>query len=189
MAVVRSRPRRHDEAVAVAHPPAALWRRAAARLVDAAVVFFVLWALVVLRVLWFMGSLSDEVTPEPWGTAFVPTLAFVILFFFYESAYLAYNRGQTAGNELLKVRVVRHRSGNGDELADPGLGRAAVRSLLPSLAWLASPVWLAFGVLFALGTSVPLGGRYGRRRAWHDRLGGTAVVHYDRRADEEGENE
>ena len=161
--------------------PAAVWRRAAARLVDAAVVFFVLWMLVVLRVLWFMGSLSDDVDPEPWGSAFVPTVVFVALFLVYEVVYVAYNRGQTPGKELLKVRVVR-RSDHGEV----GLGRALVRSLLPVGVWLASPVWLALGLLFVPGTSAPL---TQRRAAWHDHLASTAVVHYDRRAEEEGESE
>jgi uncharacterized RDD family membrane protein YckC len=175
-----------DDSVATLHPPAAWWRRAAARLVDAAVVFFVLWMLVVLRVLWFMGSLSDDVAPEPWGHAFVPTVAFVVLFVAYDAAYVAYNRGQTPGKELLKVRVVRRRADEGDELTDPGPVRALARSLLPALVWLASPVWLGFGLLFALGTSGPLSRR---RAAWHDHLAETSVVHYDRRAEEEGENE
>jgi uncharacterized RDD family membrane protein YckC len=163
------------------HPPAALWRRAAARLLDAAVVFFVLWVLVVLRVLWFMGGLAEDVDPEPWGTAFVPTVAFVVLFLAYEVVYLVRNQGQTPGKELLKVRVVRHG-------ADGPIGpaRALVRSLLPVLTWLASPAVLALGLLFAPATSVPWSER---RAAWHDHLSGTAVVHHDRRADEEGEDE
>jgi uncharacterized RDD family membrane protein YckC len=161
--------------------PAALWRRAAARLVDAAVVFFVLWMLVVLRVLWFMGSLSDDVDPEPWGSAFVPTVAFVVLFLVYEVVYVAYNRGQTPGKELLKVRVLRY-----PDNGEVGVGRALVRSLLPVGVWLASPVWLALGLLLVPGTSAPF---TERRAAWHDHLAGTAVVHYDRRAEEEGENE
>jgi uncharacterized RDD family membrane protein YckC len=152
--------------------------------VDAAVVFFVLWTLVVLRVLWFMGSLSDDVHPEPWGRAFVPTVAFVALFLAYEVVYLAYNRGQTPGKELLKVRVVRA-ADHGDH-PDLGLARALIRAPLPVLVWLASPVWLALGLLFVPGTSAPLSHR---RAAWHDHLSGTAVVHYDRRAEEEGESE
>jgi uncharacterized RDD family membrane protein YckC len=192
MVAVHSRLHPLDGAATVGHPPASWWRRTAARLVDAAVVFFVLWTLVVLRVLWFMGPLSDDVTVEPWGHAFVPTVAFIVLFVVYESVYVAYNRGQTPGKELLKVRVVRrrvdegHDGDEGDELTGPGPVRSLVRSLLPALAWLASPVWLGFGVLLALGTSGPLSRR---RAAWHDHLADTAVVHYDRRAEEEGENE
>lgn len=165
-----------------AHPPAELWRRAAARLLDAAVVFFVLWVLVVLRVLWFMGELAEDVAPEPWGTAFVPTVAFVALFLAYEVTYLVRNQGQTPGKELLKVRVVPA----GTEDGHVGPARALLRSLLPVLTWLVSPAVLALGLLFAPATSVP----WSRRRAaWHDHLGGTAVVHYDRQAEEEGENE
>jgi uncharacterized RDD family membrane protein YckC len=174
-----------DEAPAEprAYPPAALWRRAAARLMDAAVVFFVLWVLVVLRLLWFMGSLSDDVDPRPWGRAFVPTVAFVVMFLAYEVVYLVRNQGQTPGKELLKVRVVRAANDAG-ELVTPGPARALVRSLVPVLTWLVSPAALALGLLFAPATSVP----WSRRRAaWHDHLGGTAVVHYDRQAEEENE--
>jgi uncharacterized RDD family membrane protein YckC len=180
-----------DAAEPRVHPPAALWRRASARLLDAAVVFFVLWVLVVLRVLWFMGDLAEDVAPEPWGTAFVPTVAFVALFLAYEVVYLVRNQGQTPGKELMKVRVVRAVP-QGTDRTDPtdgrsiGTGRALVRSLLPVLTWLASPALLALALLFAPATSVP----WSRRRAaWHDHLGGTAVVHYDRQAEEEGENE
>lgn len=164
------------------HPPAALWRRASARLLDAAVVFFVLWVLVVLRVLWFMGGLAEDVAPEPWGTAFVPTVAFVAMFLAYEVVYLVRNQGQTPGKELMKVRVVPRGTDDGPI----GPGRALVRSLLPVLTWLASPALLALALLFAPATSVP----WSRRRAaWHDHLGGTAVVHHDRQAEEEAENE
>lgn len=171
-------PRAADDTTSVGLP-AALWRRAAARLVDAAIVFFVLWALVVLRVFWFMGALSERLDPQPWGRAFVPTVAFVVLHLTYEVVFLTWNKGQTPAKEHFKIRVVRQH-----EPGDPGPARALGRSTLPGVAWLASPVWLALGLLALLGTAAPLSHR---RAAWHDLLAGTSVVHYDRRAEEEDE--
>jgi uncharacterized RDD family membrane protein YckC len=160
--------------------PAVLWRRAAARLLDAAVVFFVLWALVVLRVLWFMGPLAEDVDPQPWGTAFAPTVAFVVLSFAYEVVYLVRNEGRTPGKERLGVRVVR--DGTGGPI---GPARALARTLLPVVIWLASPAVLALGLLLAPATSVPFSRR---RAAWHDHLSGTAVVHDDS-SDDDGDDD
>lgn len=162
-------------------PPAAIWRRAAARAADAAVVFFVLWALSVLQVLWFVGPLSESVAPEPWGRAFVATAIFVGLLLIYEIVYVTWNQGQTPGKERFKVRVVRHADQSG-----VGFRRATVRALLPVLAWLVSPLWLAAALLLTTGSSVPFGRR---RAAWHDLLSGTVAIHYDRAAEEEDQAE
>src|SRR4051794_34346953 len=96
--------------LAAAQPPkpdaAALWRRLAARLADILTVVFVVWAVVVLQVLWFMGQLSRAVHPRPWGTAFVPTMTIVALYAVYEIVFVRYNQGQTPGKDVFKIRVV-----------------------------------------------------------------------------------
>ena len=158
-------------------PPAPLWRRAGARLVDALTVFFLLWLLVVVRILWFMDDLSEAVDPDPWGRAFVATVLFTVLVTAYDVVFTRWDRGQTPGRDLFDVRVVP--AGATDEPVP--LGRAVVRSLVPCLAFLVPPLGAGAVVwLVAAGPAVvdP------RRRALHDLLAGTAVVTYDRDAEE-----
>src|ERR1700736_114131 len=57
-------------------PPAPLWRRPAARLTDVLIVFFLVWAMMILQILWFLRDLSQSIRPGPWGPAFVPTVTF-----------------------------------------------------------------------------------------------------------------
>jgi uncharacterized RDD family membrane protein YckC len=149
-----------------------LARRVAARAIDAATVFFLLWALVVVRVLWFMDFLSDRVDPEPWGRAFVATATFVVFSAVYEVIFLVHNKGQTPGKDIMKVRVVPT-----DGNKHVGAGRAVARWLLPGLAVLVPPFWL--GALAATATGIPALAQR-RRRAVHDLVGGTVVVPYDR---------
>ena len=159
------------------NPSAALWRRVAARAADAATVFFLLWVLVVLQILWFMGEMSDRVDPEPWGRAFPATVAFVVLSAVYEVVFLRFNDGQTPGKDLFNVRVVRRSDGGNLSVA-----RAGRRWLLPGLAALVWPIWAAVLAVLATGLTVPFGAR---RRAVHDRLAGTVVVHFQR--DDDGD--
>ncbi|WP_155060163.1 RDD family protein [Streptomyces blattellae] len=161
-------------------PTGALWRRLLARLVDATAVLAVLWVLVVLQIFWFMGDATRRLDPEPWGSAFVPLVAFVVLSATYEVVFLRFNGGQTPGKDLLDIRVVA-RSADSPELSLP---RALLRWLLPGLLLLAWPLWL--GALAVAGTAVttPLGTR---PRAAHDYLAGTEVVHY-RHADHVGQD-
>ena len=93
-------------------PPASLVRRAAARAIDLATVFFLMWALVVTRVLFFMDRLSDRIHPDPWGRAFVATVTFVVLATVYEIVFLVANKGQTPGKDIMKLRVIRRAEGD-----------------------------------------------------------------------------
>lgn len=162
-------------------PSAALWRRVAARAVDTATVFFLLWVLVVLQILWFMDDLSDRLDPEPWGRAFPATVAFVVLSAAYEVVFLRGNDGQTPGKDLLNVRVVR-RADDGN----PSVARAARRWLLPGLAALVWPIWAAVIAVFATGLTVPFGAA---RRTLHDHLAGTMVVHFERDTEDDDAGE
>ncbi|MGH9187144.1 MAG: RDD family protein [Acidimicrobiales bacterium] len=154
-----------------ARPPAVLWRRAAARAIDAATVFFVLWALVVLRVLWFMGELSERVDLEPWGRRFVATVTFVVFHAVYEVVFLTRNQGQTPGKDIMNIRVVPLDGGD-----DVTAVRAATRWLVPGVGVLVPPVWLGAMVVCASGVTAAAG----RRRAVHDLVAGTMVVPYAR---------
>ena len=150
---------------------APLARRAAARAIDAATVLFTLWALVVLRVFWWMDGLSDRVHPEPWGRAFGATLTFVVLSGVYEVVFLVASKGQTPGKDLMKLRVVPRHGGEAVSWR-----RALGRWVLPGLVLLVPPLWAGAGLAAATGATV-----LGRsRRSLADRLAATAVVPYDR---------
>jgi uncharacterized RDD family membrane protein YckC len=153
-------------------PTAALWRRATARAIDAATVFFMLWALVVSHVFWFMGDLSDRVDPSPWRRAFVATVTYVVMYAAYEVVFLTRSMGQTPGRDVMKVRVVPL-----DGSGQLGAARAAGRWLLPGAALIVPPVWL--GVSIVIGQGV-ITAALPRGRGAHDRLAGTVVVDYDR---------
>jgi uncharacterized RDD family membrane protein YckC len=149
-------------------PPAPLWRRVLARLVDGVTVFFVLWALVVLQVFWFMRDLSVRVDVAPWARALGPLLVYLVLAGAYEVVFLAWNNGQTPGKQLLRVRVVRGSDGRG-----VSAGRAALRWVLPGAALLVWPPLAGLAVVGMTGVSAPLNRQ---RRALHDLLAGSIVV-------------
>jgi uncharacterized RDD family membrane protein YckC len=151
-------------------PLAAVWRRAAARAIDAATVFFLLWALVVLHVLWFMDDASNHVAPRPWGRGFVATVTFVVLAAAYEVLFLTRNQGRTPGKDILKIRV---QPLHGDRPL--GRGQALARWALPGLAIILPPLWV--GALVAVAVGAPIAAS--RRRAVHDLLARTVVVAYD----------
>ena len=155
----------------VDRPPADLWRRALARLLDALTVFFMLWALAVMQILWPVNRLAREVTPEPWGAAFVPTLLFAVSLFAHEAFFVAANRGQTPGMDACGVRVVA--VDGGSLTTRQCIARAAPVAVL----WLVPPLWL--GVLLAAVTVVPALVSP-TRLSTQDRLARTRVVPYDR---------
>ena len=165
-------PDRPDEA----RPRGTLHARASARTIDALSVFFLLVILVVCRVLWFMHDASERFRPEPWGRAFVPALAYVVLSAVYEITFVAV-RGQTPGKEAMNLRVVDERT-----MAPPTVARSALRWSVPGLAFLVPPLPLA--ILAALASGIPALGA--RRRAVHDVMAATAVIRYDANL-EEGE--
>ena len=146
-----------------------LARRFGARLLDAATVFAILFALVVVRVLWFMDTAAGRFDPQPWGRAFAPTVTFVVLHAVYELVFTI-ARGQTPGKDRLDLRVESRADGR-----PPGWRRAVLRFAPLAIAMMVPPVWLGALVVVALG--VGAAGPSGR--AVHDRLAGTVVVDYD----------
>lgn len=155
--------------------PAAVWRRVAARVMDAAAVITAMWTLIVLHVFWFMGSLSARLDPEPWGRSFVPILTFVVMYAAYEGIFLVRSHGQTPGKDIFNVRVVPIHGGDAISA-----GRALRRWAIPGLLALVWPLWIA--VLGLAAMSIPIA--FGARRAIHDLIAGTTVVPY-RRDDED----
>ena len=152
-----------------ARPLGALHRRLVARLLDALTVFAILFALVVVRVFWYMDSLSDSIQPDPWGRGFVATVTFVALFAVYETVFVS-QRGQTPGKDAMKLKVVGH-----DDDQPPNAIRAALRWALPGALCLVHPIWLAALAVTATGATALAPGR----RAVHDLIAGTRVVVYD----------
>jgi uncharacterized RDD family membrane protein YckC len=153
-------------------PLAPLWRRLAARVADSLTVFFVVWALVVTGAFWFVDDLSDTISPEPWGRAFVVTALYSVLAGIYEVIYLRWDRGQTPGKDFFKVRVVR--ADGGGELA---FGQVVARWVLPGAVRVLPPVWLGTAAVLATAITIPFDRR---RRTLHDLVAGTVVVFYDR---------
>lgn len=156
-------------------PNAAIWRRIVAQLLDVATVFFLLFAFVVIRIFWFMDSLSGRFDPQPWGRAFVATLTFIVMYAIYEAIFVSV-RGQTPGMDQMNVRVEVIATA-----APPGPVRSVFRWLLPGLLWLITPLWLAAVLITALWITALAPGR----RAVHDLLTGTRVVVYDTDIEEE----
>ncbi len=152
-------------------PVAPVWRRAAARVLDALTVFFALWALAVMQVLWFFSDLSREVTPDPWGRAFLPTLLFVACLLAYEAFFVHANQGQTPGMDFCRIRVI------GTDGSHPSPARCIARAVPGSLLWVVPPLWLGAALVASTGAPalVLTGGR-----SLQDLAGGTRLVPYDR---------
>jgi len=154
-------------------PSAAAWRRGLARALDALTIFFILWALAVIQVLWFIGDLSREIAPSPWGRAFVPTLLFAGCLLLHEAYFVRKNEGQTPGMDVCGIRVIS----NGDELSWAGcLWRATPTAVL----WMVPPLWVSP----ALVASTGLPALTASGASLQDRLAGTRVVPYDRTAED-----
>lgn len=159
-------------------PPASLSKRAAARLLDALTVFFVLWALAVMQILWPVNQLAREMHPDPWGAAFIPTMVFTLCVFAHEAYFTVANHGQTPGMDACRVRVVTV------DGAPLGARRCIVRSAPVAVLWLVPPLWL--GGLLVAATGLPAFASRSRASV-SDRLAGTRVVPYDRtREDPDG---
>jgi uncharacterized RDD family membrane protein YckC len=161
----------------------AFWRRAAAFVLDALVVFWMQFALTVLGVLWYIDSSTEIVNgetvrhvshrgPQPWGDDFAPLITFIVLAFIYEVAFIA-ARGQTPAKERLKIRVTRVADGK-----NPTIVQAMLRSSVVAVFRLVPGALMLVGNLaaFATGVTAPFNMR---RRALHDYLSGTMVVRYD----------
>ena len=149
--------------------PAALWRRVLARGIDYLAIFWLLFALDVIGVTFWVAKYTDRVTPTPWGSSFVVITTLAGFYAVLEVVYIA-KRGQTPAKELLKIRVVRV-----DRVDPPGWQTALQRWWLPGLAF-ALPWWGALAAFAALGLPATVDPQ---RRTLYDRLSHTVVVPYD----------
>lgn len=149
---------------------AALWRRVLARTLDWFAMFWVLFALQVMGVSFWVRDYTDEITPAPWGNWFMVLTTIAGLYAILEIVYLA-KRGQTPAKELLKIRVAHP----GRDDRSLGWGLALARWVVPGLA-MALPLAIGPVVLAVLGLPAAFDPK--RRTLW-DRLAGTVVVPYD----------
>ena len=141
-----------------ARPPARLWRRALAALVDRLVgaTAFSLSAMWVLLGVWALGGLPRK-GPALFALAFALSALALALHFTYH-VVLVGGTGQTVGGMVAGIAVVRM------DDAPAGYGRAALRCL----------GGIVNGLLFGL-PSLPL--LFSRRsRGFGDLVGGTEVV-------------
>jgi uncharacterized RDD family membrane protein YckC len=150
--------------------PASYWRRVVARLLDALAVFWLLFALVVVGIAFWVAPLTDHVHPSPWRDAFVATLTYAALLVVYEVAFVA-TRGQTPGKDLLKIKVVRIEDGR-----NPTVRQAMQRSLVHAGLSVVPHSWLATLAQFVAGVTAP---RSAARRSLADLASGTQVVYFD----------
>lgn len=149
-----------------------IWRRLTARAFDLTATFFLLLALVVSQILWFMDDISDSIAPEPWGNGFAATVAFLFLHLVYEVSFHTWGGGQTPGKLLTRCKVVTLANG-----ASPGPFRSSLRWLLPGLPFpllFTTIPWLGFMLL--VGTGIPAVFDRRRRRSIHDMLAATIVI-------------
>lgn len=144
-----------------------MWRRLAARLVDAVAVTTWVFALSIAHVFFHLPLWSDDVNPEPWGNWFLLTITLVVVYAAYEIAFIA-KVGATPGKDLMNLQVVDATTGQ-----RPTIGQA-VRRWLPiglvqpiPAAWVGGLFTLLFG---ASGFADP------ERRTIHDRLANTRVI-------------
>lgn len=147
--------------------PASMGRRLLARLIDMIAVATWMFALSVAHILLHLQLWSDRVAPEPWGSWFLATITFLVLYAAYEIAFIS-RTGSTPGKDLLGVQVIDSRTGD-----HPGLRQAFLR-------------WLPYGLihpipwwwLLALLTGLLGGTGFAdtQRRTIPDRLAGTLTV-------------
>ncbi|WP_147793926.1 RDD family protein [Cellulomonas sp. Y8] len=150
-------------------PPAPVGRRVAAYLVDAALTsiaaapLWLAWAPAFAATVRAASDSGAGTVPEPAAPSGVLLAVGAVLLAAWAVAQWVWNgtRGWTVGRRLLGLRLVDVRSGR-----PVGLGRAFVRALIVALGSLACGV----GQLVVLLS--PLFDSSGRRRGWHDRVGG-----------------
>jgi uncharacterized RDD family membrane protein YckC len=150
--------------------PAPYWRRILARMLDALTVFWLLFALVVTGLAFWVQPLAEQLDPGPWHRAFVSTLTYAGLFVLYEVVFLA-ARGQTPGKDVMKIKVIRVRDGE-----RPTIGDACTRSVVHATVAVVPNVWVASVAQFVIGLTAPASPM---RRTLADLAAGTQVVYYD----------
>lgn len=154
-----------DPSAPVAEVP--MGRRLVARLLDVAFVGTWMFALSVAHVLLHLQLWSGTVAPEPWGTWFLATITFAVLYAVYEIVFV-HLTGATPGKDAMNIQVVDAHTG-----ARPTWGQSARRWLLPGMvqpipgAWIGATLTLCWGATGFLDA---------QRRTVHDRISGTRVV-------------
>ncbi len=136
---------------------ASFWRRAAAWLVDEALVKTFLWLTIILLVTFITGGVPQSSSEELDVLALLPRL---ILSVGYD--WVFWSQGWTPGATLLGIRIVR------EDGEPPGATRAAARvggSAISSLALFIGYLWML---------------RSPHRQTWHDIFAGTYVVNAPR---------
>lgn len=144
---------------------AALWRRAAARVVDTTVAFALLFPLQITGLSFWVTRYDERVDPQPWGSWFLVFATTAAIAGILEVVFTT-TSGQTPGKELLGIRI--------DALDDSpvGLRRAAFRWAVMGFAIVMPP--LVAGVLIVADAVPSLFGP--DRRSLADRLAGTRVA-------------
>ncbi|MGY6501400.1 MAG: RDD family protein [Acidimicrobiales bacterium] len=142
-------------------------RRLAARLIDLAFVGTWMFALSVAHIFLHLQLWSGSVNPEPWGTWFLATITFAVLYAAYEIVFV-HKAGATPGKDFMNIRVVDADTG---EL--PTWGQSARRWLLPGMVQPIPGPWIGAVLTLCWGAT---GFLDDQRRTVHDRISGTRVV-------------
>ena len=138
--------------------PASFLRRAAAFLIDVAIVAAIWFATVVAAVI--PDNSGEEDLSEPWATIVV-VLVLAIPLFWFVYQWISNSIGASIGKKMLSLSV---------EPADPVLRSAVVRGLVRAIGQVISAIPLGLGYWAAVWDH--------ENRAWHDKLAGTRVIRW-----------
>ncbi len=178
--------------------PATAFQRLAARAIDAVVVLFILFLLVITHIFWYMDELSDAHQYSPWGRSFIASVSYLGLYIIYEAVFHTYNRGQTPGklamniyltalpaatfgqdNNINNINSMKSPVDTGNIHA-PRLYQSLIRIILPVTPLLFFEPWPLWASLACLATGIPVlwSTKY-RGRAIHDFLANTCVIYIE----------
>ncbi len=175
--------------------PATAFQRLAARAIDAVIVLFILFLLVITQIFWYMNELSDAHQYSPWGRSFIASISYIGLYVIYEAVFHTYNRGQTPGKLLMNIYLVSlptaafGQDENTDNMKSPvdagdirapNLYQSLIRIILPVTPLLFFEPWPLWASLACLATGIPvLWNIKHRGRAIHDFLANTCVIYVE----------
>ena len=133
----------------------------------ALIIDYLVLAFALFIIGWFTSSLENlllslRLISIQWITdvyRLVSSLAFAILFIYMYFGFFWYLTGQTIGNAVMGIRVIR-KDGSRVNL---------LYSLLRLVGYLISLVFFGIGFLWVLGEH--------KRRGWHDLIAGTIVIY------------
>ena len=133
----------------------------------ALVIDYLVLTLCIFIIGWFAGSLENlllsiQIINLQWITdvvRLVTSITFTILFTYVYFSFFWFLTGQTIGNAIMGIRVIRK----------DGRRVTLLRSLLRLIGYLISLCLGGIGFLWALGED--------KRRGWHDILAGTIVIY------------